>query len=296
MDESGKRRGYPARVTRGLVAIVALYLAAAYVVLPALWSHYEHQPGLAARPMVTVTPQGIPGDPLNVGLVGSRAEVMRAMTAAGWHPADPITLASSLEIGLSVALARPYVDAPVSTLMYQGRRQDLAFEKPVGRSAEHRHHVRFWLALPSGAEGREVWLGAASFDRSVGFSHDTGQITHHIDPDLDAERAFVMESVAAAGTLAQIYEVAGAGPTLNGRNGGGDRYFTDGEIVIGVLRPTVDAAAPPPRRLPSPAATALKGRVWAAILAAGRSLGLVPVPHTLQGGEQALSPCPPAAG
>jgi len=40
--------------------VVALYLLAAYVVLPALWSDYEHQPGLAARPMVTVTAQGIP--------------------------------------------------------------------------------------------------------------------------------------------------------------------------------------------------------------------------------------------
>ena len=42
----------------------------AYVVLPAAWTHYEHQKGLADLPMVTRTGQGIPGDPINVGLIG----------------------------------------------------------------------------------------------------------------------------------------------------------------------------------------------------------------------------------
>ena len=62
------------------------------VLLPLLWRHYEHQQGLAAKPMITETADGIPGDPLNVGLVGDEAEVHRIMLAAGWHPADPITL------------------------------------------------------------------------------------------------------------------------------------------------------------------------------------------------------------
>jgi LssY-like putative type I secretion system component LssY len=65
----------------GIVTIV--YLLLAYVILPALWTHYERQPGLASRPMVTRTKQGIPGDPLNVGLVGSKDDVIRAMSAAG---------------------------------------------------------------------------------------------------------------------------------------------------------------------------------------------------------------------
>src|ERR1700726_2556606 len=55
------------------------YLVLAYVVLPALWKHHEHEPGLAALPMVTRTGSGIPGDALNVGLVGSKEDVLRAM-------------------------------------------------------------------------------------------------------------------------------------------------------------------------------------------------------------------------
>ena len=116
----------------------------AYVVLPWAWTHYEHQNGLAGLPMVTRTSQDIPGDPLNVGLVGSQEDLVRAMHAAGWSPADPITLRTSLEIAGSVVLDRPYRDAPVSPLFYQGRREDLAYEKEVGSSADRRHHVRFW--------------------------------------------------------------------------------------------------------------------------------------------------------
>ena len=102
------------------------------VVLPALWTHYEHQRGLADLPMVTRTAQGIPGDPINVGLIGDEKEVLCAMNAAGWFPADPVTFRSSIEIAGSVLLDRAYKDAPVSNLFYLGRREDLAFEKPVG--------------------------------------------------------------------------------------------------------------------------------------------------------------------
>ena len=70
-------------------AVVAVvYFLLAYVVLPALWKHHEHEPGLASLPMVTRTGTGIPGDPLNVGLVGSREDILHAMDAAGWFPAS----------------------------------------------------------------------------------------------------------------------------------------------------------------------------------------------------------------
>ena len=124
--------------------------------------------------MVTRTGQDIPGDPINVGLVGTKADVLCAMHAADWYPADPITFRSSVEIVGSVILRRPYRDAPVSPLFYEGRREDLAFEKPVGDSADRRNHVRFWEVLKAGQEGRPVWLGSATFDRDVGLSRYTG--------------------------------------------------------------------------------------------------------------------------
>ena len=88
-------------------AIIGLYFLLAYIVLPLTWRHYEHQKALADATMITRTAAGIPGDPINVGLVGSREEVLCAMNAAGWHPADPITLRSSIEIVGSVLLDRP---------------------------------------------------------------------------------------------------------------------------------------------------------------------------------------------
>jgi hypothetical protein len=114
-----------------LVAVLMVYLAAAYVILPALWSHHEHEPGLASLPMVTRTGSGIPGDALNVGLVGSKEDILRAMHAAGWFPADPITLRSSIEIVGSVVLDRPYHDAPVSPLYYEGKKNSSLSKSPT---------------------------------------------------------------------------------------------------------------------------------------------------------------------
>src|SRR5258706_16196894 len=60
-------------------AAIIIYLMLAYIVLPFLWTHHEREPGLASLPMVTRTSAGIPGDALNVGLVGSKEDVLRAI-------------------------------------------------------------------------------------------------------------------------------------------------------------------------------------------------------------------------
>ena len=250
------------RVLSFALATLAVYALAAYLALPALWTHYEHQKSLASLPMVTHTAQGIPGDPINVGLVGDEKDVLCAMQAAGWFPADPVTLRSSIEIAGSVLLDRPYRDAPVSKLVYLGRGEDLAFEKPDGKSPDHRHHVRFWKVLDQGEEARPVWLGAVTFDRSVGVSHYTGAITHHIGADIDAERKLLAADLEAAQLVDAKYQVTGIGPTMDGRNGGGDPYYTDGEVWI--LRLVVACARRqgPATIIPSPSATEIKDQIW----------------------------------
>src|SRR5579872_5742845 len=65
-------------------------------------------------PRRTQTRKGMPGDILNVALVGSEEELVTAMHKAGWAPADPITFRSSLRIVASTVLHRAYEDAPVS--------------------------------------------------------------------------------------------------------------------------------------------------------------------------------------
>jgi hypothetical protein len=248
-----------------LAVILAAYGLTAYIVLPMIWTHYEHQKGLAGRPMVTRTAQDIPGDPINVGLVGRKQDVVCAMHAATWYPADPITLRSSIEIVGSVVLRRPYRDAPVSPLFYDGRREDLAFEKPVGESADRRNHVRLWQVLREGQEGRPVWLGSATFDRDVGLSRYTGQVTHHIAPDIDAERDALSDELKSAKVVEAFYEVTGVGPTLFGRNGEGDRYYTDGEIKISRLVAGCDTKAVRAVELNNPPIVHLKNEAWKAV-------------------------------
>jgi hypothetical protein len=257
-----KRRSRLTACALILSATLLAYGLLAYVALPAVWTHYEHQKGLAGLPMVTRTGQGIPGDPMNVGLVGAKEDVLCAMHVAEWYPADPITLRSSLEIIGSVALDRPYPQAPVSPLIYDGRREDLAFERAEGKSADRRNHVRLWKVLSKGEEGRAVWLGAATFDRAVGFNRFNGQVTHHIGADIDAERDLLTEALKSAKVVEAVYEVTGIGPTLDGVNGEGDPYHTNGEIKISRLVEGCGTRVETPIELTNPPVIDLKNLLW----------------------------------
>jgi hypothetical protein len=245
-----------------LAAVIVGYITVSYLILPATWSRIEHEPRLSKGTMLTATAQGIPGGPINVGLIGRREDMISAFHIAGWYPADPITLRTSAEIVGSVVFDRPYKNAPVSPLFFEGRREDLAFEKADGVSADRRQHVRIWLALANGADGSPVWLGSATFDEGVTLSRDTGQVTHKIAPNIDEARDQLVGALNQAQMVIGIYQMKGIGPTLNGRNGEGDPYYTDGEIWVAKLVRRGDKADKLAKIEPPPTLIQIKDAVF----------------------------------
>ena len=223
------------------------YLLMAYVVAPLFWrTAIEDDPRLSGGPRVTHTASGIPGDPVNIALVGSESAVIQVMTKAGWFPASPITFDSSVRIAVDSVLGRPDDEAPVSNLYLFGRKEDLAFEQPVGDSPRQRHHVRFWR-WDELEDNRPVWFGAATFDERVGLSYTTGQVTHHIGPDVDAERDRIVAEVRRAGEVQEVIWKDHFHKELRGRNGGGDPWHTDGRLagIILVAHPPAIPTNPP---------------------------------------------------
>ncbi len=224
------------RIVIGLTTLVLGYLVVAYLVMPFVWTRYvRDHPSLDAIPHITYTADGIPGDPLNVALIGMETALKKILLAAKWYPADPLTLHSCLEIAAAAVLERPYAEAPVSNLYLWGRREDLAFEQPVGDDPRQRHHVRLWRSDQVDRDGRPVWVGAAIYDTRVGFSDTTGQITHHTAADIDAERNKLLRDLEQTGDLSEVYTIKGFHKMLAGGNGGGDPWHTDGGLDVGVI-------------------------------------------------------------
>lgn len=225
------------------VAVLA-YLTIAYVVTPALWHRYDaRRIGLGRLPGFTYTGSGIPGDPLNVALIGSESQLRRIMDKAKWTSATPLGLRADVDIAVDSVLRRPDPNAPVSRLYLFGRVEDLAFEQEVDGSPRHRHHVRLWKST-SDAEARPVWVGAAIYDRGVGFSRTTGQITHRIAERIDDEREYLFQCLRATGALASWYAVDGFHKVREGKNGSGDPWSTDGRLFVGVIEQQADVPAP----------------------------------------------------
>lgn len=238
-DPHTKDKEGPGRLARGLraaalvVLVLPAYAALAYVLIPAVWRRHAKLPAEVALPRLSYTAEGIPADPINLAVIGTAGEVAAAMRAAGWTQADGITLKSGLRDAGSVLFDRPYSAAPMSTHFLARRRpQDLAFEQLVGRSPRRRHHVRFWRQGLPDRRGRSLWVAAASFDRSVGVSRFTGEVMHHIDPAVDRERDKLVTDLLRTHRAAAVSWIPDFASARSGRNGGGDRYETDGRLAV----------------------------------------------------------------
>lgn len=227
-----------------VAGVIAGYLVVAYLILPQLGKEkVQRHPDLLDGDRLTHTANGLPGDPLNIALVGSEEDVIRSLLAAGWRPADPLSFRSSVRIVVDTVLAEPDPNAPVSNLFLFGRKEDLAFEKPVGHSPRERHHVRFWRSEQKD-DGRPIWMGAATHDIGVELSRTTAQVTHRIAPDVDTERDILLADLTRVNHLLGTRWIIGFHKELHGRNGGGDPWHTDGRLPIATLTTTIQPSSP----------------------------------------------------
>ncbi|HIZ34729.1 MAG TPA: LssY C-terminal domain-containing protein [Candidatus Ruania gallistercoris] len=234
---------------RHLWAFLPFWLIVTYLLLPRLHS-------LLSRVYVpnyfigrSRTREGLLGDPVNLGFRGGLEQLHAAMLRAGWHRADEINLESSRRMVAATLLRRSYPDAPVSPLFVFQQRQAFTYQQEVAGNPAKRHHVRFWRC-PEGWRlpgGKKVdWLAAGTYDRSVGLSHFTLQITHRIDADIDAERDHVLDTLTDPGAGNQgiaVRHLRNFSTGYHHRNGGGDAIRTDGDLPIVDLRQTRPASA-----------------------------------------------------
>ncbi len=237
MEKSSRKSSRSKLALFVFLGIVIAYLSIAYIALPLAWFGYIRlHPAIGDTPGVTTTSDGHPGDPINVALIGSEADLKRVMQSASWLMADPLGLKDDLKIAEDTVLEHPYGKAPVSNLFLWGRKEDFAFEQPVGDDPRKRHHVRFWKSSKLDANLQITWMGSASYDKHVGLSHTTGQITHHIAADVDTERDHLFETLKETGGLAGEEIVDNFHTVLEGHNGGGDPWYTDGRLFTGTLK------------------------------------------------------------
>lgn len=233
-----------------LLAVAFTYSVAAYLILP-----HAVRIGLSILqrhrvPSYTITSDGLPGDPVNLALVGTMEQLRDAYATAGWSEADRLNIASAWRMVRAFVLNRPYPTAPFSTLFLFGRGQDVGFQRAIDDSPRKRHHVRFWgmplerveeeldsLAFWSKAprpNEREsvLWVGAATRDTGISLTPLTFQITHATDADTNVERDFIISALQSHKMIENVHSYAPGERLAIGRV---NRYITDGEISIASL-------------------------------------------------------------
>jgi hypothetical protein len=233
-----------------VLALASTYAAAAYLILPRAIRLAAHILNRGRVPSYTLTGDGLPGDPVNLVLIGAVDELRRAFLQAGWTQADPLSVGSSWKMAYAFVLNRPYPSAPFSTLYLFNRAQDAGFQRSIDDSPRKRHHVRFWAlsieraektldtaafwlaASRPGASERCVWVGAATKDVGLSLTRFSFQITHATDADTNVEREFLLRELTKHGGIGPVrYHRAGQRASLGTVN----RYVSDGLVAVAEL-------------------------------------------------------------
>jgi hypothetical protein len=240
------------RLPLGL-AVLITYVIAAYILIPAALRVVRIFFSPRHLPLYSVTPDGFASDPLNVGIIGTREQLIKAMKASGWYEADEKAPHNILRQALSILLDREYLTAPMSNLYLFGRKQDIGFEIPIEGGRGHRHHVRFWATRfednnPLSAKsihwyerkskhggGRLLWLGAASKDIGLAFIRHNVQITHMIHPDTTQERMLIIDGLQRTGLVENVQNITLREPYALRNRAIGGHLRTDGVLRVATL-------------------------------------------------------------
>lgn len=236
-----------------ILAVSLTYGLAAYVILPnavRIGLKLLHR---RLIPRYTITADGLPGDPVNLVLIGTLQELRDAFATAGWSTADPLGIGSSWRMTRAFLLNSSYPTAPFSTLYLFGRRQDIGFQQPIDNSPRKRHHIRFWALSLTHSEDdmtaasfwlntdapptdqRVLWVGAGTRDTGLSLTRLTFQITHATDSDTNAERDYIVTQLSSNRVIGDV-TLHQSGSRL--QIGHVNHYVTDGAIAFASLAET----------------------------------------------------------
>ncbi|HXR49973.1 MAG TPA: LssY C-terminal domain-containing protein, partial [Verrucomicrobiae bacterium] len=241
-----------------IISWLITYVVAAYVLVPALIRFIRIVRPPKHVPLYCVTPDGFASDPINIGIIATRRELLMAMERAGWYIADPHTPRYLGRQILSTIFGWSYSNAPVSSLYLFGRKQDIAFEIPLGAGSAGRHHVRFWATTYEGGKksmsfrsihwhhrrahvfgDNLLWVGASSLDVGVSVIRHNFQFTHMIDPDTNLERDLIVEQLRSQKLVKKVETIKLGDPyRLINRVWRGSLH-TDGKMAVVTLRKKV---------------------------------------------------------
>lgn len=244
-------------------ALLVTYGICAYVLLPAFVRLVRIIRPVDHLPLYCVTPDGFASDPLNIGIVTTRRQLIMAMEEAGWYMADQHSFSNVAHAVLSTLIGWSYPSAPVSSLYLFGRKQDLAFEIPIEGRFGSRHHVRFWATTYQDgkrlsvrsihwhnrrahiSDDRLLWVGAASLDVGVTFIRHNLQISHMIHPDTDREREMIIEQLKAAKLINRQATLRLQKPARLANRVWRGYLRTDGKMVVAFLKDLRPQIKPP---------------------------------------------------
>ena len=177
-----------------------------------------------------------PGDMVNILIVGTEDEMVKAFTTAAWVKVDQSVESTVLSGLMATFDKKDYLTMPMSTLYLFDRPQDYGFAhaEPV-RVIMSRNHLRVWKS-PFQVEGRPLWCVAAT--HYIGFERDqrNNGVTHKIDPAIDGEREFVNETLSGTGLVSARGHVVPAHPLTTAKTATGGEFHSDGRILVLVLK------------------------------------------------------------
>ena len=230
-----------------VLALVVTYGLGAYLILPRAVRMGLKILQRKHVPSFTITGDGLPGDPVNLALVGTFGQLRVAFATAGWVEADPLSVKSSWGMARAFVFNTCYPTAPFSTLYLFGRGQDIGFQKAIDNSPRKRHHIRFWaqsLACAQDSAGtanfwlnndrppdeeRVLWVGAGTKDTGFSLTRLTFQMTHATDSDTNAERDYIVNELKSCGVIEKVVMFK-TGDRLVTEHV--NHYITDGEIAV----------------------------------------------------------------
>jgi hypothetical protein len=171
-----------------------------------------------------------PSDMTNLMFLGSEQDIVNAFQKAGWSTAAQLNSKSKLETFRAMAEQRGYQEAPMSTLLLEGRPPDLVFQKQNNTFAA-RHHLRIWRR-PARFHGQEVWICSATHDIGIAFSEEDRTFIHKVDTQIDRERAKVVSDLLFTGLVQGIALVDRPDVPTKLFNATGDALETDGKMAV----------------------------------------------------------------